>query len=235
MTNDHSLTIVVTAYNEEDFLKLTIKTLAGALEGIIDDYEILIIDDASFDDTPRVANNLVKENSKIKYIRNLKNLNQGGCYKKSIRLATKEFYYLLPGDNMIEAESLRQIISATGQADLILPYIDNYNVRHPFRKLVSLAFVKALNFLFGLRLKYYNGPIIVKTDLLRQIKVSNSFMFMADTVVKLLNHGYSYIELPMRFNADEKGANIKAIRRNFFPVIKNILSLFWRIRVKRRY
>ncbi len=227
-----SLTVVVTAYNEEENLRKTVATARDVLRGVISDYEILIIDDASSDGTSRIADDLAREISHTRVVHHSKNMNQGPSYKESVGLATKEYHYLIPGDDMIERESLRRIVSATGRADIILPYVENMEIRHPLRSGVSRMFVEAMNLLFGLKLRYYNGPVIVRTELLRSINVSTSFMFVADTVVKLLRKKHTYLEVPMKFNRDAKGANLRAIRRNFFSVLLNILKLFWEVRVK---
>jgi glycosyltransferase involved in cell wall biosynthesis len=228
-----SLTVVVTAYNEEKILEKTFASALKALEGVISDYEIILIDDASKDSTPRIIDRLAAAHSSTRAIHNEKNINQGGCYKKSIPLATKEYHCLLPGDDMVSIESLRKLLASTGEADMSLISIDNREIRHGLRRLISQSFVQVLNLLFGYRLQYYNGPVIIKTSLLREIEVSTSFMFISDSVIKLLDKGASYVVIPLRFNIDEKAANMRAVQRNLFAVFSNILCLYWEVRISR--
>jgi len=228
-----SLTIVITAYNEEKILPRTFNTTIKALEGVISDYEILIIDDKSRDGTHKVVEELALHDHHTRAIYNEKNLNQGGCYKKGIALATKEYYILLPGDDMVSFESLHKLFRSTGQADMSLITLANYEVRHPLRRLISQSFVGSLNILFGLDLKYYNGPVIVKTSLLKNMPITGSFAFVPESIIPLLVRGYSYVIVPMIFTKDERGANMRAIRRNLWPVVKSMCQLFWRVRVRR--
>ena len=229
-----SLSVIITAYNEEALLPTTLATAVGALTGIVADYEIIITDDASRDGTARAADELARAHPHVRVVHNPKNLNQGGCYRVSIGLATKEYHCLLPGDDMIQLESLRRLFASTGQADMSLISIDNREIRHPVRRHLSNAFVGVLNLLFGYRLMYYNGPVIIKTGLLRSIEVSQTFMFVADSVIKLLDRGASFVVVPVHFNVSDKAANMRAIRRNLLPVVKHLARLYWCERIVTR-
>lgn len=230
-----SLTVVITVYNEEGILGKTIARTLVALEATLGNYELLIIDDASKDGSFKIAEEHTRRNPRIRAFRNTRNLNQGGCYKKSIELATKEYHMLLPGDDMVESESLKRLLASTGHADMSLISIDNYEIRHFVRRLISKTFVGVLNLLFGYHLRYFNGPTIVKTELLRSIEVSTSFMFISDTIIKLLDKGVSYEVVPVHFNPSDKAANMRPVHRNFFPVVANLLQLFWTQRLKRMF
>ncbi|MBI4095141.1 MAG: glycosyltransferase [Candidatus Liptonbacteria bacterium] len=227
-----SLTVVVTAYNEEDTLERSVRAAKDALAGVISDYEIIVIDDASRDRSGAIADELAREDPRIRSVHNEVNLNQGGCYKKSIALAAKEYHCLLPGDDMVTKESLKDLFRSVGKADMSLIYIANEGVRHPVRWVVSEGFVLTLNILFGFGIKYYNGPIVVRTDLLKTISLNGSFAFCAETIIPLLYRKKSYTVVPMIFTKDKKGPNMKAIKRNFFSVVRAILKLFWELRVR---
>lgn len=227
-----SLTVVITAYNEETTIEKTFLTTLDALRSTVSDYEILMIDDASKDRSGAIIGRLAREYPHTRAVYNPLNLNQGNCYKRSIELARKEYHCLLPGDNMVEGESLKRLFASTGQADMSLIYIANKGVRHPLRWVFSEGFVSALNLLFGFKLKYYNSPVVIKTSLLKNLKLSGSFAFSAESIIPLLFQKRSYVVVPMVFIKDKKEANLKTIRRNFFPVVVAILSLFWRIRIR---
>ncbi|MBI4094205.1 MAG: glycosyltransferase [Candidatus Liptonbacteria bacterium] len=227
-----SLTVIITAYNEADVLPRTFAHTTEALAGVVEDCEIIILDDASKDGTRAVAEKLAAGNPRVRVVANEKNLNQGGCFKKSIALAAKEYHCLLPGDDMVSVPSLRSLFETTGRADMSLIAIDNDEIRHTLRRWISRAFARVLQIISGVKLTYFNGPVIIKTDLLRRIETSPTFMFVSDAVVKLLRQGASYLVVPVRLNVDKKRANMKAVRRNFLPVLKNLFALFWDVRVR---
>lgn len=230
-----SLSIIITSYNEEDTIEKTVSTTLRALGDAIDDYEIIIIDDTSRDHSFEIAQKLAAKNSHIRAIRNEKNMNQGKCFEKSFNLATKEYHCLLSGDDLLETESLRRLFLATGDADIILNIPLNTEARHPIRKFISFLYVQILNILFGLRIKYYNGPTIIRTSLLKTLKISGAFSFMAEAVIPLLKRGVTYVAIPVKLNPDKKGANVKTLKRNFLPVVRAILGLWWKIQILKKY
>lgn len=231
-----SLSVVVPAYNEEQTLVMVVSNLILIAEKHLSDYELIIVNDASTDRTGEIADELANRSQKVRPVHNMKNMNLGWNFRKGLELARMDYFCMIPADDDILFQSLENIISSTGQDDLVLAYISNYEARHPLRRIVSKIFVQMMNFLFRLRVKYYNGPAIFKTNLIRSVQIKTfGFTYMAEIVVTLIKRGHSYIEVPMTLKPERKGANWKVFRlRNVWSVIKSIVSLWWRIQVLRK-
>ena len=77
------ISIVAPCYNEEAILELNIKTLISYLESKSHKYnwEIVIINDGSKDDTAAIANRLAEENTSVRVIHHPTNLNLGTAIK----------------------------------------------------------------------------------------------------------------------------------------------------------
>ncbi len=233
-----SLSIVVTTFNEERVIADTIRGLQIAARAATDDYEIIVMNDASPDRTGVVAAEVKKEDPEhIRVINNPKQLYQAGNFLKGVQLATKEYLYSVGGDNRIEHESQKRFLQEIGQGDMVvLCYFTNDNIRHSIRRYLSWLFVQILNMITGYRLQYYNGPTIIRTEHLKAIKLKKpSFAFMAEIVIRLLKRGFPYKEVSMRLNPDPKGLNFRAVRMNFFPVVTTLWKLFWMSRVTKRF
>ena len=72
MSNSNILiSVILSAYNSEDTINESIESI---LNQSFRDFELLIIDDGSTDNTPKIISNLEKENSCIKSYRNKKNI-----------------------------------------------------------------------------------------------------------------------------------------------------------------
>lgn len=69
------LSVIIPAYNEEDNLKKDVLTdIANYLDKIVKDYETIIVDDGSSDNTVKIVEDFSKHNPKFKLIKN----NHGG-------------------------------------------------------------------------------------------------------------------------------------------------------------
>jgi len=96
------ISVIIPSFNRE---KLIIKAIKSVLNQSFQDFEILIIDDASTDNTNKVVSNL--NNNKIKYFR--LNKNSGQCIARNygIKRANGEYIAFLDSDDEWLPEKLR--------------------------------------------------------------------------------------------------------------------------------
>ncbi|MBI5586787.1 MAG: glycosyltransferase family 2 protein, partial [Deltaproteobacteria bacterium] len=108
-----SISIIVPCLNEEGNLGATIECVKDALASSValEGYEILIFNDCSTDGTGRVAEELKKSVDGVKVIHNPKNMGFGYNYTEGVRLATKDYIIMVPGDNEIPAEAIKRVFA----------------------------------------------------------------------------------------------------------------------------
>lgn len=236
MSSRPSLTILITAYNEEKTIAEAIASTEKALKKYIGDYEIIIINDGSTDATREIMNKLAKNNKRLRVVHNKRNRNLGYNMRLGISLAKKEYCMaFVNADGAPTQKTFKELFSSIGKKELVLGYSLNYGKRHFFRKFLSWAFTKIMNFLLGLHVRYYNGPIILKTKVWRSVPMTiNSFAYMAEVTSTLLKRGLTYIEVPTVFSIPEqKGINLAMLRHNIWGVTVAIASIWWRVNIKK--
>lgn len=238
-----TISVAVLVYNEKGNMEPTVQNILNAVEGWFADYEILIIDctrrDGTDDGTRESAEKLARENPKIKSVQN-PYVSVGYKYWKGVDLAKFEYYAFFPGDNEISGESIKEIIRATGKADMVLAYTVNTEVRAFRRRVFSKTYIFLLNLMFWLKVRYYNGPSVIKTSILKSLpsvarKDEGFFDFHAEIVVRVLKcRKASYTEVPMYLQPRVIGVSKALTARHFKHVIKRIGKLFWEIMVLRK-
>ncbi|MCX6813558.1 MAG: glycosyltransferase family 2 protein [Candidatus Azambacteria bacterium] len=231
-----SVSIIIPAYNEEKKLAPTVNFILETLDrNNINDFEVIIFDDASTDKTGEVADELASKYSQIKVIHNPKNMNLGFNITRGFQLATKEYVGFVPGDNETDSESLDNILQVLGKADIIVPYIKNPEVRPWGRRFLSRAYVLIINTAFNLKTRYFNGLCFFKTSMVKKVPVTTyGFSYMTEILVKLLKSGATFVEVPMINKVRERGST-KAFRpKNVASVFKTFLTLFWQVQILRR-
>lgn len=207
------------ALNEEENIAAAVATAVHAVSSRTDDYELLVYNDGSTDKTGLIADELACSNPSIKIIHHPQNKGLGVCYREGSRIAGKEFYLMVHGDNEIPLEAIEAIISRAGDVDIVIPYILNPRLRPFSRRIISRMYTLLVNALFGLRIPYYNGPCMIKTSLVHRLPIKNSgFGYMMETLVKLIKMGHSYRVVGFNCRLREKGKT-KAFR------IKNIINV----------
>lgn len=233
---NRSLTVLITAYNEEKTIAEAIASTEKALKKYIGEYEMIAINDGSTDATREIMNKLAKNNKRLQVVHNKRNRNLGYNMRLGVSLAKKEYCMaFVNADGAPTQKTFKGLFSSIGKKELILGYSLNYGKRHFFRKFLSWAFTKIMNFLLGLNIRYYNGPILLKTKVWKGVPMTiNSFAYMAEVTSILLKRGITYTQVPTVFAIPEqKGINIAMLRRNIWGVVTAIASIYWRINIKK--
>lgn len=243
-----SLSIIVPAYLEAKNLRGTIQAIIlAASEANFTDYEILIIDclkqNGEHDGTPLLADELAKTDPKIRAIHN-PYVTLGYKYWQGVSLAKHEYVTWIPGDNETRPDTIKAVFSAVGQADIICFYTANPWARPWTRRINSWLYTFLVNNLFGLRLRYFNGITIYKTELLSALpdsaKKNIGFSYNAEILARLIKLGrHQYLELPQFINQQPpkkfRWSNFKNFFHRYAPLqtIKKLLKLFWELKTQR--
>lgn len=233
----HSLTVIIPAYNEVNNLRLSVEsTLRSLNKSGIFGYEIIIITntrrDGNHDGTPNIAEQLTKDYLNIKHVHNPAYVNLGFKFRQGVMASQKDYVTWVPGDNETSESSIADIFSRIGEADMIISYTANKEVRKLKRRVVSKCFTMLCNIMFGLNLKYYNGICIYPTKLLQSVPMSSdNFAYMAEIIVYLVKSGVSYKEVPMYIKPTNASASFKL--RSMFEALGTLISLFLKIHIKR--
>src|SRR3989344_252737 len=190
-----SFTVTVPAFNEEGAIGPTLDCILGVLREGFDDYEILVFDDCSTDRTGRIADSYAEKYPAIQAIHNPKNMGIGYAYRRGIELASKEYYTLIHGDNEISPDLIRDLLRSAGRADFTITHIAK-DTRPLSRQWISRIFTSLINGMFGLRVRYYNGPSLIPVARLKEIPIlTDGHAFMAEIIVRLSKRGYRCVSV----------------------------------------
>ncbi len=231
----NSITVIMPSFNEEKNLDAAVRNVYQSVSSNFDDFEIIIFNDGSTDNTGKIADLISKKLHNVKVVHHSKPVCLGGVFWEGVKLARMEYLIRINGKNDISKENLDKIFSLRGKADLIVPYQVNDNERTLFRRLTSWFFTNSLNLLTGLKLKYYNHYVLHYTKDLRNIRLlTDSYAFQAQILIRLIKSGASYIEVGIEsnFENDIKTSafslrNISGVFIFFFSLFrKNLISKF---------
>lgn len=115
MLNDFSISICVPTYNGAAYLK---EALESALQQTYTDYEILIVDDGSTDETLLIARRFEQAHQHIRVVQNPSNLGLVGNWTRCIELAKHRWIKFLFQDDIFDKDCLSSMIDMarhTGQ------------------------------------------------------------------------------------------------------------------------
>lgn len=227
------VSIFVPAFNEAAHLEGAVADIASAAQAALDDYEILLVDDGSTDGTGPLADRLAKQRPKLHVIHQPTNQGIAAGYEKALEVARFEYFGFLPGDREIEPTAIKNILAAVGTAEIVAPYHGNPKARQAYRRVLTVVSTTLVNRLFGLRLRYFQGPCVYPTPLARALpKTAGGFYFLTQMLVHALCAGHTYVEVPL-IHQDRAHGRSKAVSwRNIMRALRTIAVTWWAIRIR---
>lgn len=230
----HSISIVMPCLNEEANIADSVKNTLIAFDRHGIDGEIIIIDDGSVDDTYNISKQLTQADSRVSLIRNQRNLGIGASFLVGIRAAKNDLVSMFPGDNENDAYDALRYISIMDSVDILVPFVQNVEVRSRFRRVVSSLYRLIINISFGMNLNYTNGTVIYNRKILGHLNdISSGFFYQAEILIRLIRIGYLYAETPHLLNTRNSGKTKAITLRSFLNVSISYLRLFAYVHVSR--
>ena len=103
--NDPLVTVVMPAYRARDYVEAAVRSVVAQT---MPRWELLVIDDCSGDDTPRIVEALAREDDRIRLIRNEENMGVARTRNRGLDMARGQFVALLDSDDVWMPEKLER-------------------------------------------------------------------------------------------------------------------------------
>lgn len=222
------LTIFVSCYNEASLIVRTLDTVRRAARESGLSYEIIVIDDASKDESSQLVTKYIDENPEDRIIlrTNRKNKGLAQNYIDAAFLGIGKYYRLSHGDNSEPWEYIATVFRAIGEADIIVPYYLSSEGKSNSRQALSRSYTKIVNFLAGYNLHYYNGQAVhLRHNVMRWHPSTAGFGFQADILCQLLDLGFTYKEVPIITIEQRQDKSHAMTTRNFLSVAHTLVEI----------
>jgi glycosyltransferase involved in cell wall biosynthesis len=235
------LTIFVTSYNEAELIEATLTTVKESLAEFTFSYEVLIIDDASRDNSVQVIRDFIARHGlgeRFKLIVNERNAGLGANYFRGAEMGRGKYFFVIHGDNAMRPEAIRAILGLLGKADIIIPYYntklfsERYNFDHRTftRKLISLIYVNLVRLLSGQLLRYFNGLVLNQRDFVLKCRNdATGFGYQSELLCQILDDPkVTFLEVRVH-NYDRASGGTTAFKlKNFASVGRSLARILYR-------
>jgi glycosyltransferase involved in cell wall biosynthesis len=222
------LTVFVACYNEAPNIVATLETVAAAAQDVGCSYEIIVIDDASVDESVPTVREFQRAHPELPIVLRRNPVNRGLArnFVAAAFLGRGTYFKLVCGDNVESQETLVRILSQMGRADVILSYHQKCLGRGWGRRALSWTYTRLVNVLSGHHIHYYNGlPLYRREQVLRWHSRTRGFGFQADLVTRLLDQGASHLEVLVEARERSHGRSTALTFHNFLAVGRTLLGI----------
>ena len=154
-----SISFVFPMFNEADNIEDTIRKASGLAKALSDDYEIVIVDDASTDGSPDIVGRLALADNHIKFIRLKTNTRFGGALKEGLRKASKDIVVYTDSDFPAKEEDVKGAINLLEEADVVTAYSLVLKDSSLKRIIMSKVYNFLVHLLFGFKIRDINSGL----------------------------------------------------------------------------
>ena len=226
-----SLSIFFPCYNEAANVGAMIDQAVQVGEAYGIDYEVLVIDDGSSDDSVQMVQKRAKINSRIRLIRHSKNMGYGAALRTGFKNVTKDLVFLTDGDNQFHLSEIDKLFSKIDSCDVVAGYRINRQDK-AYRRLNGFLWTKLTKRLFGLPTRDVDCAFkLFRKRALEGLKLkSDHLMIHAEILARIKKNGFKIEEIGVTHYP--RGAG-KASATGFTRILKSfqeLLSLYWQIR-----
>lgn len=189
-----TVSCVLPMFNEQENIGHALDFTVQALDRFASDYEIIVVDDASTDDSADIVRRAAVANPKIRLLRHERNRKLGATVRTGVYAATKDVILYMDADLPVDPENLGRAIRAmrVTRADVIAVYRFD-RVPEGFRRsLYSRTYNALMGLLFGWPFRDINFAFkLFRREILAAFEIrSEGSLVDAELIVKAKNSGF---------------------------------------------
>jgi len=237
------ISVLIPAFNEEENILLTVKETINVLNTLDKDYEVVIVDDGSHDNTyDIVKKELGQFNDKVKIEKYTPNQGKGFAIKYGFNFVTGDYILFLDADLDLHPSQIANFLylMKKEKADIVMGSKRHKDsvVDYPrSRKILSSGYYFLIKTLFGLPVKdTQTGFKLFKYEALKtgiQKIVVKKYAFDLELLVVLNKYGYKIVESPIYLKPTRKYVRIGI--KDIFHIFWDTIAVFYRLYIKRYY
>jgi glycosyltransferase involved in cell wall biosynthesis len=199
---DPKVSIIIPAYQLEKCIDLTVRRVSTLLDKMGLDYEIIVVDDGSSDNTWMKAMNACN-NGRVKVLRYSVNRGKGYALLYGFKHSHGDHVVFFDGDLDIHEGQIMVLLNGLKEADCVITskwHPASKTIASPIRKLLSKSFNLLTRLLIGIRFKdTQTGGKAFRRKVLEDIVpllTVKRYAFDVELLVAITARHYRIVEVP---------------------------------------
>lgn len=226
------LSVTMPVYNEEAAIQRVVLDHVEVLQrltSVIPEWEIVCVDDGSRDRTPQI---LAELQAQVPQVRVIRQANQGiyGAFTRAYREARGSHIFVTGSDGQWPAANLEVLLRPllAGAEVVIGVRTNRHEVYTPARRVISTAFNRLPQVLFGARLQDAGGTKLGVREVFDYDLISRSPFFEAERIILAQRHGLRVEFVPVQFLTRSGGKAMGASARNVRASVIDLFRCLWK-------
>ncbi len=234
MANFRSLTVFYPMWNEEETIERAVEAAFEACDGLvlsgeIDTYDVLIIDDASTDNTGAIADKMAENDPRISVIHHPTNRKLGGSLKSGFANAKGELVLYTDADLPFDMAELAKAVRLLRiyEADIVSAYRFDRTGEGARRLVYSHVYNQLVQTMFGLRLRDMNFAFkLVRRSIFEHIELRSEGSFIdVELLARAQRLGYSIVQFGVDYFPRTRGISTLSSNAVIVKILREMREL----------
>lgn len=222
-----SLSVFFPAYNDAPALPPLIEKTFAVLEECVADFEVIVVNDGSYDNTAQVLEELQRRfGPRLRVVAHPKNRGYGAALRTGFATATKDYVFYTDGDGQYDVGEL-PLLLAELTPDVGL--VNGYKIQRqdPWHRIVlGYLYNRFARWLFGIRLRDIDCDFrLIRRALIDRFDLtSTSGTVCVELVKKIELYAPEVVEIPVhhypRFHGRSQFFRFRSLAYTFLQIVR---------------
>jgi len=231
-----SLTAFFPAYNDQHTIEGIVRTVADEIRKVTDDFEVLVVDDGSKDETSAILDRLKGELPFLRVIHHERNLGYGAALITGFQNAKKDLVFYTDGDGQYDVRELHNLLARLKpNVDLV----NGYKVKRAdpwHRVLIGAMYRRVMRWTFRLSIRDVDCDFrLFRRYIFETISLeSRSGVICVEMAKKFEQAGFRMVEVPVSHYPRVHGRSEFFRVRHLASTFKGLLKIWWMLVISPR-
>jgi glycosyltransferase involved in cell wall biosynthesis len=218
-------------YNDSNTIAGLVGMVDFALRQITDDYEIIVVNDASTDNSAQVLAQMQAERPALRVVTHEKNRGYGGALGSGFRSATKDYVFYTDGDGQYDPSELTMLAGAMRPG---VDVVNGYKISRQdpwYRQLIGSLYQHVSRRMFSFPIRDVDCDFrLLRRSVFEKINLESSDgAICIELVRKLRDSGCRMVELPVHHYPRAYGTSEFFKPRRIIRALRGVATWYVRL------
>lgn len=231
-----SLTAFFPAYNDQHTIEGIVRTAAAEMRKVTDDFEVLVVNDGSKDQTGAILDRLSSEVPFLRVIHHAQNLGYGAALISGFTNARKDLIFYTDGDGQYDVREMHNLlVHLKPNIDLV----NGFKVKRAdawYRIWIGAAYLRTMRWAFRLQIRDVDCDFrLFRRHIFETISLeSRSGVICVEMAKKFERAGFRMAEVPVSHYPRLHGRSEFFRVRHLAYTFRGLMYIWWNLVVSHR-
>ena len=228
------LSIFFPMWNEQDYIGRALDAGRSACVELLEggdilDYELIVVDDASTDNTPALADQMALADRHVSVVHHPVNRKLGGSIKTGFAAATGDLVLYTDADLPFDFAEVRKAIRVMRlyESDIVSAYRHDRTGEGSSREIYTFFYNMLIRMLFGVRMRDINFAFkLCKRHIFEHIELKSEGSFIdAELIIRARKLGYTITQFGVDYFPRTRGTSTLSSPNVIFTILREMRVL----------